>query len=112
MLEVAALGGRTAHQRGPRELRPHGVDRRSQLAAALAGPGDGGDECAGIGSLLGRDRRDPRIARVFSHYERVARTGDYDVFERVPEGVALTGPPMRPETPTQDILPVNRRNGL
>lgn len=56
--------------------------------------------------------RDPRIARVFTHYERVARTGDYDVFERVPEGVALTGPPMVPETPTQDILPVNRRNGL
>ncbi len=56
--------------------------------------------------------RDPGIARVFSHYQRIARTGDYDVFERVPDGVAHTGPPMVPERPTQDILPVQRRTGL
>jgi hypothetical protein len=56
--------------------------------------------------------RDPRIAQVFAHYQRIARTGDYDVFERVPDGIARTGPPMVPEVPTQDILPVTRRNRL
>jgi hypothetical protein len=50
--------------------------------------------------------RDPVVARIFTKYQRIARTSDYDVFERVPEGVARTGPAMTVEAPTQDIVPV------
>jgi hypothetical protein len=56
--------------------------------------------------------RDPRIAQIFARYQRIARTGDYDVFERVPDGAARTGPPMQAETPTQDIVPLTGRRRL
>ena len=62
MLEVAVLGGRAAHERTRGELGANGVDRRAQLAAALARGRNGAEESAAAGSLRGCHRPDPRIA--------------------------------------------------
>jgi hypothetical protein len=116
---------------GPEPLRYHTAAEMSQseryLNQAVREDLETGRPCLLIVYRAARDRpqngyrrldyvayfsRDPRIARMFAHYQRIARTGDYDVYERVPDGVALSGPAMVPETPTQDILPVQRRPGL
>ena len=73
---TSALGG---------ELGAYGVDRRSQLGAALTCRGHGGEERAAAGALRGRDGRDPRIplqggrgagevALVHHHLEPARRT--------------------------------------
>ena len=43
-------------------LGPHGVDRRSELAAALTRRRHGGEEGTAAGSLRGRHGRDPGMA--------------------------------------------------
>ena len=49
--------------------------------------------------------RDPRFAEVFRQYQRIAVTGDYEVYERLAAGAARSGPPPSDEPGTQDILP-------
>jgi hypothetical protein len=48
--------------------------------------------------------RDPAIARLLAHYQLVGNTGEYALYERIPDGHERTSPPPASEVPTQDVL--------
>ena len=48
--------------------------------------------------------RDPRIARILQDYQLVAELGDYLVYQRVPPGLARSGPPPMVTPGTQDVI--------
>jgi hypothetical protein len=50
--------------------------------------------------------RDPRIARILQNYQLVAELGDYLVYERVPPGLARSGPPPTVTPGTRDVITV------
>jgi hypothetical protein len=50
--------------------------------------------------------RDPRIARILQNYQLVVELGDYLVYERVPPGLARSGPPPMVTPGTRDVIKV------
>jgi hypothetical protein len=51
--------------------------------------------------------RDPQVARILQGYQLLAELGDYLVYERVPLGLARSGPPPRGTPGTRDAIRVH-----
>ena len=55
---------------------------------------------------VGYFARDPQVARILQGYQLLAELGDYLVYERVPPGLARSGPPPMVTPGTRDVIRV------